>query len=328
MKKKLLLCIMAACLLTGCGEIPKLSNGQEAIVKFEDGTMFSVDEIWDEVKSTYAFSVLLDKIDRKILLEEYKDKESDLNEYISNYETYLKSNYVDENGKFDEEKMNNALAQYGYASLEPLLEQQKTTYLTNLAVSDYAESQITEKQIKDYYKNEAVGDIHCEHILVKPAGTDTASDTEAKEKAENILKAIKEDIKSGTSAQEAFEKYKDNEEVTFQDLDYFNKGEMVEAFENAAFALKKGAYSSSPVKTTHGYHLILKLDEKEKDTLENLQDSIKETLKEELISEDSTIEVKAMVELRKKHGVDIQDSKIEEQYNRYINSLLNQNNSN
>lgn len=324
MKKKLILMIITIGLLTGCGKIPKLSNGEEAIVKFDDGTMYSVDEIWNEVKDNYALSVLLTKIDEKILLEEYKDKKEDLDKYLSNYETYLKSNYVDENGKFDEQAMNDALASRGYSSIDILLDQQKVTYLTDLAVKDYAKGKITDKEINDYYKNEAVGDIHCEHILVKPNGTDNASNTEAKEKAEKILNDIKEDIKKGTSATEAFEKYKDNSEVTFQDLDYFNKGDMVEEFEKVAFALKKGGYTDSPVKTTYGYHLIIKLDEKEKESLDNLKDSIKESLAEKLIEDDTTTEVNAMVELRKKYGTNFQDSKLEEQYNRYINSLLNQ----
>ncbi len=325
MKKKLIVMFVVLGLLTtGCGKVPKLSNGEEAIVKFEDGTMYSIDEIWNEMKDNYALSVLLNKIDEKILTEEYKDKDGETQEYLKNYETYLKSNYVDENGKFDEEAMNDALAGYGYSSVDAILKQQKVTYLTNQAVNDYAKSKITDKEINDYYKKEAVGDIHCEHILVKPAGTDTASQNTAKEKAEKILNDIKADIKNGTALKDAFEKYKDNGEVTFQDLDYFNKGDMVEEFEKAAFALKKGSMSDSPVKTTYGYHLILKLDEKEKDSLDNLKDSIKEKLAEKLVEDDTTTQVNAMVELRKKHGVSFQDSKLEDQYNRYINSLLNQ----
>ena len=44
MKKKLILMIITIGLLTGCGKIPKLSNGEEAIVKFDDGTMYSVED--------------------------------------------------------------------------------------------------------------------------------------------------------------------------------------------------------------------------------------------------------------------------------------------
>ena len=320
MKKKLILCIITIGLLTGCGKIPTLSNGEEVIVEFDDGTMYSVDEIWGDFKDQYALSVLLDKIDEKILEEKYyKDNKEDVETYLKSYETYFRSNYPDEN------EMNSVLVENGYSSLDVLLKQQKISYLTNLAVTDYAKTQVSDKDIKNYYKNETVGDIHCVHILVKPDGTDNSSDAKAKEKAESILKAIKADIKSGTKALKAFEKYKDNEEVTYQDLDYFNKGEMEEPFEEAAFALKKNEYSKTPVKTTYGYHLILKVDEKEKDKLENLKDSIVEKLAEEMISENSTsTQAKAMAELRKKYGVDFKDSTLEEQYNRYINSLLNQ----
>ena len=99
---------------------------------------------------------------------------------------------------------------------------------------------------------------------------------------------------------------------------------MVEAFETAAYKLKKGEYSKSPVKTTYGYHVILKVDEKEKDTLENLKDKIKETLANEKIEKDSTMAVNAMVELRKEYGVTFNDSDIESAYNKYINYLINQ----
>lgn len=318
MKKKLLLCIITIGLLTGCGKVPKLSNGEEAIVKFKDGSMYSVDEIWNEFKDDYALSILLTKIDEKILEDKYKDKKDEVDEYLKSIEAQYLANYG------SEEEMLNALAQAGYSSLDPILEQRKVSYLQDLAITDYAKSQVTDKEINKYYKDEAVGDISCVHILVKPSGTDNTSDAEAKEKAEKIISDIKADIKAGTKAIDAFKKYESNTDVTYQDLGFFNKGDMVEEFETAAFALKKNEYTKSPVKTSYGYHVILKVDEKEKDTLENLKDSIKEDLAEEL-KQDNKIQVNAMVELRKEYGVDFQDSKLEEQYNRYINNLLNQN---
>lgn len=318
MKKKLILCIVAIGLLTGCGSIPKLSNGKEAIVEFKDGTMISVDEIWNDFKDQYGLYLLLDRIDEKILEDKFKDKKDDVDAYLASYEAYYRSNYP------NEKDLTAALAAYGYGSLDVLIKQQKMSYLTNLAVEDYAKAQVTEKQINNYYKNEAVGDIHCVHILVTPKGTDNASNAEAKEKAENILKAIKADIKSGTKPLEAFQKYMEDKEVTYQDLNYFNKGDMVSEFESAAFALKKNDYTTSPVKTSYGYHLILKLDQKEKDTLENLREGIIKILADRLIEEDKKTEVNAMLALRKEYGVDIHDSTLEEQYNRYINSLVNQ----
>lgn len=324
MKKKLILCIITLGLLTGCGSIPTLSNGEEAVVEFSDGSMISVDEIWESVKEDYALSVTLDKIDTKILEDKYEDQLEEADEYVEYAETSLKANYVDDDGNYDEDSLNTALSNYGYSSLDDYLEQVRLSYLKDLATTDYAEDQITDKQIETYYKDEAVGDIHCVHILVTPEGTDTTSDTEALEKAESIISSIADDIKSGTSAEDAFKKYEDDDTVTYQDLDYFNKGDMVEAFEEAAFALKTGEYTTEPVKTSYGYHVILKLDEEEKDTLENLTVSIKETLAEELIDEDDTISVNAMIQLRKDYGVEWHDDELEEAYNRYMNNLLNQ----
>ena len=47
------------------------------------------------------------------------------------------------------------------------------------------------------------------------------------------------------------------------DLGYFSKGKMVPDFEKAAFAQKVGTYSTEPVKTEFGYHVILVEDHKQ-----------------------------------------------------------------
>lgn len=320
MKKKLIVMILAAGLLTGCGKsIPKLANGEEALVEFKDGSKYSANEIWNEVKQTYALDIVLKKIDTKILESEYKDELDDVEDYIKNTETAIKANYPDEN------TLLTTLKQAGFNSLEDFLEAQRINYLTDMAITDFAKSKITDKQIKNYYKNEAVGDIHCLHILVKPDSSSKADDTKALNKAKSIIAALNKDIKSGTKALDAFKKYEKDETVTYQDLDYFNKGDMLEEFETAAFALKKGAISKKPVKTQHGYHVILKVDEKEKETLKDIEDEIRETLAEDLIEEDGTTKVNAMIELRKKHGVEWHDSELENAYNKYMNYLINQN---
>ncbi len=46
------------------------------------------------------------------------------------------------------------------------------------------------------------------------------------------------------------------------DLGYFGKGQMVPAFQDAAFALKKGEITTKPVKTQFGYHVIYLEDKK------------------------------------------------------------------
>lgn len=325
MKKKLLLVIIAVGLLTGCGsKIPKLSNGEEAILEFGDGSKYSVNEVWEEVKQTYALDTIINKMDQQVLESAYKDKTDEVNEYITNLETSLKKSFVDEDGKFDETSLQSALSQYGYADLEDYLNKSKTDYLRDFAIKDYAKTKITSKQIKDYYKNKTIGDMDCVHILVKPASSSNEDEATALTKANTIISDIKKDIKSGTSAKDAFKKYEDNSEVTYQELGYFNRGDMVSEFEDAAVALKVGSYSTTPVKTTYGYHIILKLDQKDKPSEKDSEEDIKETLAEELINNDATVEVNAMIELRKENGIKWHDSELEDSYNKYMNYLINQ----
>lgn len=323
-KKKLLLVVLASCLLTGCGNVPTLENGQQAMVTFKDGTKISVDEVWNDVKERYALNVVINKIDSKILNEKYKDKIEEIDKKVEVEKTMVKQNFKDDNGNFDEDALNNALANAGYASFEDYLNERKISYLQEEAAKDYAKDSITDKEIKAYYDKELVGDIKAVHILVKPASDKDEDLKTAKEKAEKIITDIKADIKKGTKAEDAFKKYEKNADVTYEDLGYFNKGAMVSAFEDAAFALKKGAYTTKPVKTEYGYHVVLKLDEKEKESLDKVKDSIKEKLADQKITEDTKITTKAMIALRKEYGVKIEDSDVESRYNVQMNNLLNQ----
>ena len=46
---------------------------------------------------------------------------------------------------------------------------------------------------------------------------------------------------------------------------------MVSEFEDAAYKLKVNEYTKEPVKTTYGYHIILKTGEKEKPKLKKVK---------------------------------------------------------
>ena len=308
--------------------VPTLENGQEAIVEFNDGTKYSATEIWNDVKGTYGLTNILNKVDTKILEEEYKDSADEVKQYLTNAELSIKAQYKDDKGNYDESKLLETLQQYGYNSLNDYLAMVKSNYLTNKAATDYAKTLITDSDIKEYYKSDIKADLTGVHILVKPTGTDDASLAAAKAKAETIISDITKKVNKGEKIEDVFKSYdSDSDDATsYQDLGTFNYADMVEEFSKAAYELKAGEMSKTPVKTSYGYHVILVTKVGEKKSLEDAKENIITTLADKKVSEDSTVSVTAMDKLREKYGMKIIDSEISEKYKRYVNNQLNNKN--
>ena len=80
--KKLLICLcMILLLVTGCGKVPKLENGNDAVITSNEGDI-SIDELYQEMKDTYALNTLLSMIDAKLLEKDYPSGEEE-EEYIN-----------------------------------------------------------------------------------------------------------------------------------------------------------------------------------------------------------------------------------------------------
>ena len=98
--------------------------------------------------------------------------------------------------------------------------------------------------------------IRASHILLATEGKD---ENAVRTQAEQVLK----EAKSGADFAALAKKYSQDETTAPQggDLDYFSRGRMVAAFDNAAFALAPGEMSDL-VKTEFGYHIIKLTDRK------------------------------------------------------------------
>lgn len=315
MKKllKSLLCVTLILSLTGCGEIPVNKKGEDAVVSFTNSELnISINDLYEKLKDTYGTSALIEMIDTKLLDEKYETDEV-ANKYVnSEVETY-KIYYG------GEQKFLEALQQSEYQNLDNFKKMILLNYKRELATKDYTRTLITDKEIETYYKDKIFGDITASHILIKLDNNDSLSseekakqEDEAKTKIEEILKKLED----GEDFHDLAKEYSDDEATKKNggSLGSFNKGEMESAFEEAAMKLEVGKYTTAAIKTSYGYHLILKEDEKEKPTLESVKEMIINNLIDNKMKNDNKMQYKALIKLREDNGVTFIDENMVSQY--------------
>lgn len=135
-----------------------------------------------------------------------------------------------------------------------------------LVAETYLERAIAEKVTDDAIKahydefiktNEPEPQVHARHILLEN---------------EDDAKAVIAELDDGADFVElAKEKSTGPSGPNGGDLGFFNKGDMVAPFAEAAFAMEPGTYSKEPVQTQFGWHVIL---------VEEKKDGIQPTLEE------------------------------------------------
>lgn len=324
MKKLLISMLLVLLLVTSCGKVPVLENGQEAIMTSKTGDI-SVDDLYEEVKSKYALNALINMIDYKLLEEKYPESD-DEKEYIKSQLEQLEysfenSYYVQYYASFK----SFAKDYYGVSSMDAVEEIISLQYKKNLYTEDYAKTLVTDKEIEKYYNDTVIGDIKASHILIKADYAENASEADINKAYEEALKKANEvltKLKNGEKFEDLAKTYsQDGTKNDGGNLGWFNRGEMVTEFEEAAIKLEKGKYTTSPVKTKFGYHIILKTDQKDKPKLEDVKEDVIDTLANNKISADENIQNKALIELRKEQEMTIHDSTLNKQYNDFIESM-------
>ncbi len=333
MKKKVLILGVCSLLLCGCGKIPTLSNGDEAVVTFKDGNMISANDFYEEIKNNFGLNTLLNMIDKFVFESEFADEMENANTYADAVIDQLKTNYG------SEEELLSALQYSGYQTIEAYKDFVYISYLQNIAIEAYVSDNITEDELKEYYENDVYPDMTISHILITPDVTDDMEDEE-KEKAENTAKETVEKIidelntakKNGDDIEETFAKlakeYSEDDdskedggslgEINIGSLDS-NYDELVKA----ASELKDGEYSTEIITTELGYHVILKTKTGEKKSYDDSVDSMKESITKDKLTEDQSLMVDAIRYYRDLYELDIVDSELDSQYSIYMNNLIN-----
>lgn len=314
--KTIALILFAGLLLTGCGKIPTLENGQQVVASV-DGKSFTAEELYQELKGQGGNFVLTDMIDKFIVSKEIKDT-TDAKEYAKSQVDLIKAQYASNGGDFEAD-----LKAYGYESVEQYMELIQNDYMKQQVVENFVKANFTDKEIDAYYKDEIFGELTVKHILITPDVTDDMTDDEksaAEKAALDKAKKLIADIKGGTDFEKVAKENSDDEGSAANGglVADFAKNTVVEPFWNASYKLKDGEMTSEPVKSTYGYHIILRVSQKEKPAKEDVLDTIKDELYNEAHEKDTDLFTKSWVQIRKKYNLDIVDSEIKKEYNESV----------
>jgi len=145
--------------------------------------------------------------------------------------------------------------------VQRLVEERTTDEAIQAAYAEYVEANPPKEEIR------------ARHILVE-------TEAEAKEiivllQGGSSFEALAKERSTGPSGPEG------------GDLGYFGRGQMVEAFQGAAFALEAGQFSDAPVQTQFGWHVIKVEDKRmsEPEPLDTVRNQLTEQLRSKIFQE-------------------------------------------
>jgi peptidyl-prolyl cis-trans isomerase C len=160
--------------------------------------------------------------------------------------------------------------------------------LAGLAVQRIQENtKLDEAAVRKYYDDHRAEyeRVHARHILVRmkgsPVPVNPGDPDRTEEDALAKAQTLRKKLAGGANFDELAKAESDDtgSRPSGGDLGFFQHGQMVPSFEQAAFSLKPGEISD-PVKSPFGYHII-KVEQKENKTFEELKPEIEKRLKPE-----------------------------------------------
>jgi peptidyl-prolyl cis-trans isomerase C len=164
---------------------------------------------------------------------------------------------------------------------------------------------ITDNEAKKYYNanpdefKDLEEQVRASHILIS---VDSGASQSEKGTAKKEIEGILERIKSGEDFDMLAKQYSDcPSSAQGGDLDFFPRGQMVNPFEEAAFAMKVGDISDI-VETQFGYHIIKVTDKQGPMTFDEAKDDIVRALGKQKIADSYS---KFYADVRDKAKVDM-----------------------
>jgi len=317
--------LIVSLIMTGCGKEIEVKNGSKVAVSTKQ-EKYTATEYYNKIKED-SISTLVDLIDKDLLNKKYKATEEETKKIDDQIQQV--KDYAGGDAAKEKEVYQNY---FGVDSEKELRAKLKLDYRRNQAAKDYVSDHLTDKEIKDYYKNNIYGQVKASHILISIDASEDSAD-EAKEEAEKkalekAQKIIKK-LNDGEKFEKLAKKNSDDKATSSKggDLGFFDLDDMTENFSNAVKELKKGEYTKEPVKTEYGYHIILKTDEKEKAKLKDVKATIKEKLTEQKLNDNKGLYYEALKGFREEQKIKWNDSSLKKAYEKYVDNLVEQANS-
>jgi peptidyl-prolyl cis-trans isomerase C len=163
------------------------------------------------------------------------------------------------------------------ADFKQQLQLARDALLHSILLKNHVDATVTDATLQEYYEKVkgdfAQPEVKARHILV-----------DSKAAAEDIIKQLE---KGTEFTKLAKEKSKGPSAANGGDLGWFRHEEMAEPFSNAAFAMKKGDYSKTPVQTQYGWHVILVEDKNDNaiPTFSEIEKQLRAQMSEEAVQE-------------------------------------------
>jgi len=307
--------------------VPVTSKGEEIVATIK-GKKVTADELYLTLKDANGKDQLLSIIDEYIADKEVTITEDD-EEYVKEIVDY----YV-EYAEYYETDLATFLANYvgitGITTEKEFSEFVLKDYKKTLAVQKYIGEKADEKDLKEYYKENFSDTLTAKHILIevdKDAEDADKADEEAYEKAVKLIQKL-----NNTDSKKLDKKFEELAEKNSDDtgtyangglVENFKKSEVEKEFYEAAYKLKDGEYTKEPIKTTYGYHIILKVSSTPVEKYEDIVADVKKAYAEAQLTNDSNLLPLKWEELRNEYKLSIKDDLIKKAYKEALDTIKN-----
>ncbi len=294
--------------------IPKVKNGDEILASVK-GKDFTATDLYESLKEQYGTDSLITVIDEYIADKEVTFTKDD-EDYVKEVVDYYKK-YADYYGVDLETFLINYVGITGVKTEEEFKNFVTKDYKKTLAVVKFIGDNADKKDLEKYYNENYSDSIKVRHILIQ---VEDDNDKAALNTAKKVISKLKDEKDVEKKFIKLAEEYSD-------DTGSYANGGLIESatitsvvkpFWEAASKLKDGEYTTEPVKTEYGYHVILRLSSTPVEKYEDIEDKVKKAYAESLLQNDQSLQIKKWDELRKQYKLNIIDDEVKSAYEKTI----------